>query len=429
VTDDAPLMIYSSDTHVGPRPEDLRPYCPKKFLPDFDTFASTVVEQYRRSIEDRPFSDDYQRARRQNAKTAGHHDPHARLRDMDRDGVTGGVIFHDSLNGQPFPLDWNGRGKLAPEPEARELAAAGRALYNRWLADFCSVEPDRSVGLAQLPFWDIEAAIDELEWAADNGLRGVTFPAPGTPGFVQPSHVDMDRFFAACASLEMTLTTHIGAMPPVSGYGDPADSVSFASSFGLVDIGEWGKRTVYLLVMLGVFERHPNLKLVLTEVPGVFWEDMCLKMDSVYSTPIQRPAKGRPPSEYAATNVWMGNSFMSRGEATDAIEIGREDRFLWGSDYPHPEGTFIHADDPDEYPRTRLALANTFHGLPLEKVRRMLGANCVDAYPRLDPAALDEVAKRVGVPVDEIDRAPDLSQHRWITDAGTLAFRTSGPWS
>jgi hypothetical protein len=67
--------------------------------------------------------------------------------------------------------------------------------------------------------------------------------------------------------------------------------------------------------------------------------------------------------------------------------------------------------------------------LPLEKVRRMVGANCVDAYPRLDAAALDEVARRVGMPVDEIERAPDLSQHRWITDAGTLAFRTSGPWS
>ena len=53
----------------------------------------------------------------------------------------------------------------------------------------------------------------------------------------------------------------------------------------------------------------------------------------------------RRPSEYAATNVWMGNSFQSRQEAEAAIAIGREDRFMWGSDYPHPEGTYIYTDD------------------------------------------------------------------------------------
>ena len=50
------------------------------------------------------FSAEYRNGCRRNLKTAGHYDPHARLRDMDRDGVAGGVIFHNSLNGEPFPF-------------------------------------------------------------------------------------------------------------------------------------------------------------------------------------------------------------------------------------------------------------------------------------------------------------------------------------
>jgi predicted TIM-barrel fold metal-dependent hydrolase len=245
----------------------------------------------------------------------------------------------------------------------------------------------------------------------------------------QPGHPDLERFFAACAALDMTLATHIGAVPPQSEYGDPMGEATF--HFGLLDSGEWGVRTVYQLVIFGVFERHPNLKLVLTEVPGVFWNEMCLKMDSLHDSPIRRQLQKteRKPSEYAATNVWMGNSFQSRQEAEAAIEIGREDRFLWGSDYPHAEGTYIYTDDPDVYPRTRLSLAYNYHGLPLDKVRRLLGENALDAFPRLDAEALYQTAADVGIRTGELATAPDLSGYPDIEGTGTVGFRTNGPWS
>jgi predicted TIM-barrel fold metal-dependent hydrolase len=431
VDDAAPVMVFSADTHVGPRPEDLRPYCPAAYLDRFDAFAATVG-QYNESFERRGFSDAYWEGRRRNGRTAGHHDPHARLRDMDRDGVAGGVVFHDSLNGQPFPFEYtNFLGNGSPDPESRELAGVGRAVYNRWLADFCSVEPERNLGLAQLPMWDVDAAIAELEWCAEHGLGGVNYPAPGRPGVPLVNDPRMDRFFAACADLDMTLATHIGANPPSAEYvgGDPTDESTF--HFGLLDSGEWGTRVVYELVIFGTFERHPNLKLVLTEVPGVYWNELCLKMDSLHDTPIRRQDHKLPrrPSEYAATNVWMGNSFQSRQEAAAAIEIGRADRFMWGSDYPHPEGTFSYLDDPDAIPMTRLSLAFTYHGLPLDESRRMLGRNAVVAFPRLDGAALDKVAARVGPRPDELAVAPDLSAHPYIHECGTLAFRTEGPWN
>jgi predicted TIM-barrel fold metal-dependent hydrolase len=428
---DERLMAFSADTHVGPHPEHLRPYCPKKYVDAYDEFVEQWVAKSIAFFEMRPYSEEYWTGRRRNSQTAGHYDPHAWLHDMDHDGVAGGCIFHDSLNGQPMAFDpVNSLGNGIPLPEAQHLAGIGRQMYNRWLVDFCAATGGRALGLAQLPFWDVDASIAELEWCADHGLGGVNFPAPGQPGMPQPGERALDPFFAACAALDMTLATHVGALPPrgseVRDWG--AESTFH---FGLLDSGEWGIRTVYQLVIFGVFERHPNLKLVITEVPGVFWNEMCQKMDSLHDTPIRAKKEQlfRRPSEYAATHVWMGNSFQSRFEAEAAIAIGREDRFLWGSDYPHPEGTFIHTDDDASYARTRLSIANTYHGLPLDKVRRLVGENALDAFPRLDAEMLRKVADDIGMPIGELAEAPDLAQHPDVFDTGSLGFRTEGAWS
>jgi predicted TIM-barrel fold metal-dependent hydrolase len=200
-------------------------------------------------------------------------------------------------------------------------------------------------------------------------------------------------------------------------------------SFTLIDGGDWGLRTVYMLCVLGVFERHPTLKLVLTEVPGVFFTEMAMKMDSVHFTPVRTRNRmlSRPPSDYLAANVWFGNSFQSRQEAVAAIEIGRADRYLWGSDYPHPEGTYRYSEDPNEYPMTRLSLANTYHDLPLESVRRLVGENALDAYPRLDRQALSKVAERVGFRANEIATGPEpVSLYQQYRDAGVPDDRPLG---
>src|SRR3954454_8988479 len=89
---DEKVVIVSCDTHIGPRvKEDLREYCPKKYLEEFDTFVKWCEEQAGIGGTD---------ALR---LTTGHHDVHTRLRDLDQDGVACEVIFHGSQNGQPIP--------------------------------------------------------------------------------------------------------------------------------------------------------------------------------------------------------------------------------------------------------------------------------------------------------------------------------------
>ena len=59
--------------------------------------------------------------------------------------------------------------KLADHEAANEMFR----IYNDWLTDFCSHYPERHIGLACLPYGDIEAARKEIYRVADTGLRGL----------------------------------------------------------------------------------------------------------------------------------------------------------------------------------------------------------------------------------------------------------------
>jgi predicted TIM-barrel fold metal-dependent hydrolase len=91
------------------------------------------------------------------------------------------------------------------------------------------------------------------------------------------------------------------------------------------------------------------------------------------------------PSEYFHRNVFLGASCMPRREAELRHQIGVPN-IMWGSDYPHPEGT---------WPHTREQMRETFTGLPEGELRAMLGGNAVRVYG-FDAEALARVARRIG---------------------------------
>src|ERR1700686_5473403 len=78
---------------------------------------------------------------------------------MDRDGVDAEIIF----------------GILGVARRVRDHEAANEMLriYNDWLKGFCSKYPDRHIGLACLPYGDIEAAAKEVHRVAKLGLKGL----------------------------------------------------------------------------------------------------------------------------------------------------------------------------------------------------------------------------------------------------------------
>jgi predicted TIM-barrel fold metal-dependent hydrolase len=417
-------VVVSSDTHTGPSVErHLRRYCDAKHLATFDEFA--VELEARNTAESqmphvvalfgREAQDEYPREllerRYWHAHVPGIDDPHARLRDLDADGIAAEIIYHGALNGEPVPFSSTGLRAWSSQKYSA-LEPVGVHIYNRWLADFVSVEPARHVGTAHIPISDVDAAVREVEWARSAGLTAVNLPAPRRdfPSYLDPV---WEPFWAACSANEMVLNTHAGAgetmeYPPV-----PA-----AAAMYFVENPFFCRRAMFMLIFSGVFARYPNLRLVLTEQSCDWVPEAITDLDSTYFNYHNaglRKLLPEPARHYFLQNCFIGASFMARHEVAMAIEHGLEDKFMWGSDYPHPEGT---------WPRTLTSLRNTFHDTPQAVNRKLLGDNAVAVY-RLDPSALVAVAERVGPSVADIATPPSDVP----TESDGYAFRTMGKWA
>jgi hypothetical protein len=105
----------------------------------------------------------------------------------------------------------------------------------------------------------------------------------------------------------------------------------------------------------------------------------------------------RLPSEYFGTNVFIGASTMSTEEIRRR-HVNGIDALMWGTDYPHPEGS---------WPKTRERLENDFQEVSIEDTRLLLGLNAIDCYG-LDEASLRVVADRVGPTPEQLGQSPDL---------------------
>ena len=124
----------------------------------------------------------------------------------------------------------------------------------------------------------------------------------------------------------------------------------------------------------------------------------------------------RDATEYFHQNVWMGVSQPGPADAAARHTIGI-DRFMWGSDYPHDEGT---------YPYTRENLRARFSDAPEAELRKVLAGNAASLYG-FDLDALAPLAARIGPTVEEvatpIDRVPDKSLERISGDMDTRAIK------
>ncbi len=409
------VLLVSGDSHAGPSLEALRTYCPSAYLAAFDEFtASTEVEEMRAVV--RESGSLYM-------NTSGHNDPEARLADMDRDGIAAEVIFHNSFNGEPIPFVDEGW----PELDNPEMAGVGFQIYNRWLADFCSAAPDRLIGLAHIPMWDIDAAIREVGWAADHGLRAVNFPS-ARPQWIQYNESDWDPFWAVVQEAGVVLGTHAGAAT------DPAVRDVGGTPLLLIEAGgAYNRRAVARMILGGVFERFPGLKLAMTEQPGVWIPAALVELDSaaLAPLPLSNAELSRPPSEYFKQNVFVGASFIAPFEVEAAVEDWWWTNIFWGRDYPHPEGTWRYSDDPEETPMTHLSLRHAMAGAPHDKVRAIVGENAARVYG-LNMAALRSIAGEIGPSIEEITtplKAIPALEGPERKGYGYFAFRTVGPYA
>ena len=257
--------------------EQLRPYCPPKLLRSSTPSSSGRPKLGRAPTAGNAQAADHRAQMLAQVARSGEHDPAERLRNMDRDGVAADVMFHGSQNLNPLPFGYGGRGDRAEEAE-------GIQIYNRWLADFCSVQPVRHKGLAQLPGWDPEACVRTAEWAKSAGLGGVNLPTMRLEDLTWPAYTDTvwESLWSACEGLEIPLVNHGAA--DLNLYRDPGPG---RYALVLAD-GPWlARRVTWWLMFGGVFERHPGLKFIITEQPGDWPKYEIDYLQSVYESGAQ----------------------------------------------------------------------------------------------------------------------------------------------
>lgn len=397
--DPKPYVVISADTHAGASIQAYRDYLDEKHRALFDEWREGYRNPQREHI---------------GSKKHKNWDDAERIRDMDAEGVVGEVIFPNTV--PPF---FRTSVLICGNPSASDypLWREGIRAHNRWLADWCAEHPERRAGIGLVYLNDIDDAIEDVQWIAKHGLRGgVLLPhVPPDCTHIKPLYApDYDRFWAACQDCDVVVNQHGGTGSP--DYGP----YPVALPIRLLETPWFSTRSYAHLLLAGVFERFPKLRYIVTE-SGCAWVPSTLKqLDRIWSW-VGKGAVGEfefasglmppePPSFYAKRNCYYGASAPSRYEMAGREEIG-VDHLLWGSDYPHYEGTF---------PYTRQSLRHTFHDIDPAEVRAILGENAARLYG-FELGKLEQVAAGVGPTPAEV--AVPLPKQEIPRDSMSNAFR------
>jgi predicted TIM-barrel fold metal-dependent hydrolase len=412
------LLVVSADGHAVMPPDLWSEYLDPKYhehLPqlvgenELWTWAMTLLNDLQ--LEPGPAVpggslDDFDTERRyRDGGWTGAWDADMRLREMDREGVAAEFVFHGFF--RAVDLFYNVSNFNYPP----DVAEAGVRAYNRWAHDTFGAHPDRllltgAVGRCV----DRDVVLRELEWIADHG-----FAATYMPGFTaHPDQVPLDDdwwdpVWSFCEERGLVLVAHAGygfepgltlaaveaANQEVRARG--GDDVDFLETLrsGYFNDGLFAdlkaRRPFWQLALSGVFDRHPDLRFMFTEIRADWIPSYLRRLDDVFE---ERPGDfraTRPPSEYWHSNCMAGLSFMHRAEVEMRDEIG-VDTLSFGRDYPHTEAT---------WPNTGDYLRTLFAGVPEPDVRAILGENLA-RFMRLDRDALGVVVERIGLTPDQV---------------------------
>ena len=315
-----------------------------------------------------------------------------------KDGIAAEIIFPDGITEQNTPPFGAGLG-LSPKDAVPELQWAGAMAHNRWLSELVANDPKRHFGVASIPLlFDVDQAVEAARWCHDNGLNGVMLPTVW--GEHAPYHDrKYDPFWAVCEDLGIVVHFHSGPAPLNEYFGpefpmvDASETLPGAMGCYVSEVMFWLFRPLTFMLWGGVFERFPRLKAMVVEGGTLFMVPSWLRLLDHNYTDVHFSAKlgdfrshlSMAPSEYFARNCGIGASCVPRRDLDLRDQIGLE-QIMWGSDFPHPEGT---------WPHTANYFAETFSGFPIDAGKAILGGNASRFYG-MDGDYLRTVADEIG---------------------------------
>ena len=281
-------------------------------------------------------------------------DPVLRAKDMELDGVQAEVIF----------------GILGAATRLNDPVAANEMfrIYNDWLVDFCKHDPDRFIGLACLPYGDIDAAVKEIQRVAKLGLRGVELSCSWD---MEPMwHPMWEPLWKAIHEVNLPLHFHtFPAVPP--SQLDKATGQSRRAAFFTVVSGFQMNLVNILAAVIGaaVLERYPNVRISFGE-SGIGWIPYALdRMDFEWEDRFRDLGLTMKPSDYWRRQC-KGTFQFDRIGAKLIEDMGVES-LMWGSDYPHADGV---------WPESSKYIEENFGHLPSDVTRKITCENAGKFY-------------------------------------------------
>ena len=279
-------LVISSDCHAGLLPEQYRDYVDPQYREIFDVALPIQAEEARKAAKKFLVDEvnaEWRKGRERALSGAWDHDEREQV--LDGDGIAGEVIFPDGITEMNMPPFGAGLS-LPTEGIDPELQWAGARAHNRWLAEFCQMAPERRAGVAIAPIlWDIDAA------------------RPGNPlgareRAARDSHsVDVGR------NAIRTITRNTSRSGPRVRSSE-SSSISIPAAAPMADYGEHlGMMGIYIsevcggrrarsafLIWGGVFERHPKLRLAITESTTVWVPETLQLLDFRYAESHSAPS-------------------------------------------------------------------------------------------------------------------------------------------
>ena len=284
------------------------------------------------------------------------YDSSFRVADQERDGVAGEVLYASV-------------GMVLCNHGDFELKNACFKAYNRWLAEFCAGAPDRLFGLAQTAVASVESAIDDVVKAKEMGFVGMMMP--GNPQYEDYDQPMYDPLWECAADLEMPICFHI-----LTSKGSDVNTVFLNARGnkinGFMNIIRGIQDIVGLFVLGGVFDRHPNLKMVCAEGDAGWLPHYIYRMDHAYDRHgyhLQGRGLSQYPSYYIKENVYF--TFQDDWVAFKSLGQLNSDRLLWANDFPHSDAT---------WPVSQRMLSEHTEGIAQRDRDRILRANVKELF-------------------------------------------------
>ncbi|MCB2076328.1 MAG: amidohydrolase family protein [Novosphingobium sp.] len=256
----------------------------------------------------------------------GVYDVHARIGDMDVNGIAASLNF-----GSVF--DFAG-GRLHKVPD-KELAKIHVSAYNDWHIDeWCGAYPGRFIPCAILPTWDMDATIAEMKRVSAKGCHTISINENPTVNGMPSIHNEYwDPFYKAVNDLDMTIALHIGGGNPTphASMETPIEAwITIMPMTITTGAADW--------LQLKQLHEYPNMRIALSEgsigwVP--YFKERADFSNSRHKAWTHSRFQDIKPSELFERHFM--NCFIDDAFGLDNIEYIGEDRIAYECDYPHSD--------------------------------------------------------------------------------------------